>query len=231
MDSANQKLNPDIYYIDHQAVDEATKKKLEELCRTPKRDFWIKKRVFDVIVSSICLLILLPLFIIISIAIVIDDPHAGPFYSQTRIGRHGKPFKMFKFRSMYKNADELKAKLMQSNEADGPAFKIKNDPRITKVGKIIRAISFDELPQFFNVLKGDMSVVGPRPPLPEEFVQYDDYQKLRLVVTPGITCYWQIQDNRNDISFSEWVNLDIDYILNRTAWLDLKLISVQYLLY
>ena len=107
---------------------------------------------------------------------------------------------------------------------DGPVFKIKNDPRITRVGGFLRTTSIDELPQLFNVLKGDMSLVGPRPPLPEEVAQYNDYQRLRLVVTPGLTCFWQTADNRNDISFDKWVEMDIEYIETRTAWLDMKII-------
>ena len=107
---------------------------------------------------------------------------------------------------------------------DGPVFKIKDDPRITRLGKVLRKLSVDELPQFFNVFVGNMSLVGPRPPLPEEVAQYTDYQKLRLIVTPGITCDWQIHKNRNDVSFDEWVEMDLNYIENRSAWGDLKIV-------
>ena len=113
--------------------------------------------------------------------------------------------------------------LKKYNEMDGPVFKIKEDPRITKFGGFLRRTSLDELPQFFNVIKGDMAVIGPRPPIPREVEQYTEYQKLRLTVTPGITCLWQVQPNRNDLSFDEWVNLDIAYILNRTIWLDIQI--------
>ena len=124
---------------------------------------------------------------------------------------------MYKFRTMVANAEQLKDRLRGQNEMDGPVFKIKDDPRITRVGKFLRTTSIDELPQLINVLRGDMSLVGPRPPLPDEVAQYDDYERLRLVVTPGLICLWQISDNRNDIPFEEWVEMDIDYIEHRTA--------------
>ena len=124
----------------------------------------------------------------------------------------------------YVDADKRKAELMDQNEMDGPVFKIKDDPRITRLGKILRKLSVDELPQLFNVLRGNMSLVGPRPPLPGEVAEYSDYDKLRLIVTPGITCDWQIADNRNDIPFSEWIEMDLNYIENRTTFGDLKII-------
>ena len=150
--------------------------------------------------------------LIVAIVIVIDSPGAGPIFAQTRVGRDGKEFKFYKFRSMVPNADAMKDALMDQNEADGPAFKMKNDPRITRVGKFIRKTSIDELPQLFNVLKGEMSIVGPRPPVPREVALYDEYQMQRLLVTPGLTCYWQIQPHRNDLSFEKWLELDIQYI-------------------
>ena len=131
---------------------------------------------------------------------------------------------MYKFRSMYIDAEDRLEELLELNEADGPAFKIKDDPRITRVGKFIRKTSIDELPQLVNVLKGDMSIVGPRPALPREVEVYNEFQEQRMFITPGLTCYWQIQPNRNDISFNEWVKLDLKYIRERSFWVDWKII-------
>lgn len=211
-------------YIIYENADERTKKNLERLFKTPKKSFWIKKRIFDVVVASVSLIFLFPFFVIISFAIFIDDPHGSPIFLQKRIGRHGKEFTMYKFRSMFANAESKKEALLEYNEMDGPVFKIKNDPRITRVGHFLRATSIDEFPQLVNVLKGDMSFVGPRPPLPQEVEQYDDYQRLRLLVTPGLTCIWQTAANRNDIHFNDWVEMDIEYIENRTMLKDIKLI-------
>ena len=130
---------------------------------------------------------------------------------------------MYKFRSMVHNAEELLKHLQEQNEQTGPAFKMTDDPRITKVGKFIRKTSLDELPQLFNVLKGDMSLVGPRPPIPREVEQYNSYQKQRLLVKPGLTCIWQVS-GRNNIGFDEWVEMDLEYIKNRNLLLDIKLI-------
>ena len=183
----------------------------------------MRKRLFDIFFASLILLFFLPLMIIIAIVIVIDDPSAGPFYKQIRVGRHGEEFYMYKFRTMRKNADKMIDELAKLNEMDGPVFKIKEDPRITRVGKYLRKLSLDELMQFFNVFKGDMTLVGPRPPLPSEVKHYTDYQRLRLLVTPGITCTWQISKNRNDIPFEQWVEMDIEYIQTRTYRNDLKI--------
>jgi lipopolysaccharide/colanic/teichoic acid biosynthesis glycosyltransferase len=183
----------------------------------------MKKRLFDIFFATIILLMFLPLMIIIAIVICIDDPSAGPFFKQKRVGRHGKEFYMYKFRTMRVNADKMIEELAKRNEMDGPVFKIKDDPRITRVGKWLRKLSLDELMQFFNVLKGDMTLVGPRPPLPREVKYYTDYQKLRLLVTPGITCTWQISRNRNDIPFEQWVEMDIEYIQTRTYLNDIKI--------
>lgn len=214
-----------VNYINYESVDEKTKNSMDRLFKASKKSFWVKKRIFDVVVSLSALILLLPFFLIISLVIFIDDPHAAPIFCQKRIGRHGKEFVMYKFRSMVANAEELKEKLSAQNEMDGPVFKMKNDPRITKIGRFLRKTSIDELPQLINVLKGDMSFVGPRPPLPEEVEQYNDYQKLRLVVTPGLTCIWQTESDRNDIMFDEWVEMDIDYIEHRTIFKDIKLIA------
>lgn len=183
----------------------------------------VTKRLID-IVGSLCGIILLsPLFLIVAILIKLEDPKGKVFFAQERNGRYPKTFKMYKFRSMVHNAEELLKDLMDRNEQSGPVFKINDDPRITKVGKFIRKTSIDELPQLFNVLKGDMSLVGPRPPIPHEVDQYNSYQMQRLAVKPGLTCIWQVS-GRNNIGFDEWVEMDIEYIKTRNLWLDIKLI-------
>lgn len=180
------------------------------------------KRLFDLVASAIALVILSPLLLIIAICIKVDDPKGPVFYSQIRVGKDGKHFKMFKFRSMVTNADQLLEKLRDKNEVDGAMFKIKNDPRITRVGRIIRKYSLDELPQLANVVLGSMSIVGPRPPLVSEVAEYTDYDKQRLIVKPGATGMWQV-GGRNDVSFDEMVRLDLTYIQERSIWLDLKI--------
>ena len=183
----------------------------------------VTKRLID-IVGSLCGIILLsPLFLIVAILIKLEDPKGKVFFAQERNGRYPKTFKMYKFRSMVHNAEDLLKDLMDRNEQTGPVFKINDDPRITKVGKFIRKTSIDELPQLFNVLKGDMSLVGPRPPIPHEVDQYNSYQMQRLAVKPGLTCIWQVS-GRNNIGFDEWVEMDIEYIKTRNLWLDIKLI-------
>lgn len=183
----------------------------------------VTKRLID-IVGSLCGIILLsPLFLIVAILIKLEDPKGKAFFAQERNGRYPKTFKMYKFRSMVHNAEDLLKDLMDRNEQTGPVFKINDDPRITKVGKVIRRTSIDELPQLFNVLKGDMSLVGPRPPIPHEVEQYNSYQMQRLAVKPGLTCIWQVS-GRNNIGFDEWVEMDIEYIKTRNLWLDIKLI-------
>lgn len=183
----------------------------------------VTKRLID-IVGSLCGIILLsPLFLIVAILIKLEDPKRKVFFAQERNGKYPKTFKMYKFRSMVHNAEDLLKDLMDRNEQTGPVFKINDDPRITKVGKFIRKTSIDELPQLFNVLKGDMSLVGPRPPIPHEVEQYNSYQMQRLAVKPGLTCIWQVS-GRNNIGFDEWVEMDIEYIKTRNLWLDIKLI-------
>jgi lipopolysaccharide/colanic/teichoic acid biosynthesis glycosyltransferase len=166
--------------------------------------------------------------LVTALAIVLDSPGTGPIFTQIRVGRDGRPFKFYKFRSMCPNAEEKLNELMDRNEMDGPVFKIKNDPRITRVGKFIRKTSIDELPQLWNVLKGEMSIVGPRPGIPREVEQYDDYARQRLLITPGLTCYWQIQPHRNELSFEEWVELDIKYINERSFLTDWKIIFATF---
>lgn len=180
------------------------------------------KRLFDIVASSVALVILSPLLLIIAICIKVDDPKGPVFYSQVRVGKDGKHFKMFKFRSMVTNADQLLEKLRAKNEVDGAMFKVKNDPRITRVGRVIRKYSLDELPQLANVVLGSMSIVGPRPPLVSEVSEYTDYDKQRLMVKPGATGMWQV-GGRNDVSFDEMVRLDLTYIQERSIWLDLKI--------
>ena len=211
-------------YVNYEKVDEKTRESMDRLFKAPKKNFWVKKRAFDITASLLALIVLSPFFLIIYILIFIDDPKASPVFRQKRIGRHGKEFTMYKFRTMVANAEQIRGELADKNEMDGPVFKIKEDPRITKIGKFLRKTGIDEILQLVNVLKGDMSLVGPRPPLPEEVSEYDDYQKLRLVVTPGLTCIWQTTKERNDVSFEEWVNMDIDYIEHRTMLLDIKMI-------
>ena len=172
----------------------------------------------------LALLILWPFLLIVALIIVIDSPGASPIFSQTRVGRDGKTFTFYKFRSMYPDAEARLEGLLGYNEMDGPAFKMKNDPRITRVGRFIRMTSIDELPQLWNILKGDMSIVGPRPPLPREVELYDKRAKQRLIVQPGLTCYWQIQPYRNRLSFEQWVDMDVQYINERSFWTDWKII-------
>ena len=180
------------------------------------------KRLIDVVFSFIGVLALSPLFIII--AIIIKTTSKGPvLFSQKRVGKNGKEFEMYKFRSMVVNAEELKEKLVAKNEMSGPMFKMKDDPRVTKVGKFIRKTSLDELPQLWNVIKGDMSLVGPRPSLPKEVAEFEEWMYRRLEVKPGLTCYWQVS-GRNNIDFEDWMKLDIKYVDERSIWIDIKLI-------
>lgn len=184
------------------------------------------KRFFDICLSIAALVVLSPLLLVIAILIYLEDK--GPvIYSQTRIGKDGRAFKLYKFRSMCVDADERLRDLQKLNERDGPVFKIRDDPRVTKVGKFIRKTCIDELPQLVNIIKGDMSIVGPRPPLPNEVEQYNSYQKQRLLVVPGLTCYWQIQKGE-ETTFDEWVELDLKYIKERSILLDFRLILLTF---
>lgn len=169
------------------------------------------KRLSDVTLSAAGLILLSPVLAGVAIAIKIDDKKGPVFYQQERIGRHGKHFMMFKFRSMCVDAEEKLKELKKYNEVEGAMFKMKHDPRVTKVGRFIRHYSIDELPQLFNVLAGDMSLVGPRPPLPRELKEYSEYDKQRLYVIPGCTGLWQVS-GRNDVGFHEMVELDLQYI-------------------
>lgn len=203
----------------------ALERELAYLSGKEKRVFWCAKRIFDILFSIAALILLSPLMLVLALIIFMDDPHGSPIYVQTRIGRHGKPFRLYKFRSMVQGAEDMRNPLLERNERNGPVFKIKDDPRITRIGRFIRKTSLDELPQFWNVLLGDMSVVGPRPALPDEVERYTAYHRLRLMVKPGLTCFWQTCDDRNNIDFDQWVEMDIRYIRERSLPLDFKLIA------
>lgn len=182
----------------------------------------ICKRIIDIIGAGSGLLLLSPVIAIVACAVKFTSK--GPvFFSQKRVGKKGQLFDMYKFRSMVVNAEELKEKLANQNEMSGPMFKMKDDPRVTKVGKFIRKTSLDELPQLWNILKGDMSLVGPRPSLPKEVNQFEKWMYKRLTVKPGLTCYWQVS-GRNNIDFEDWMKLDISYVEDRNLWIDIKLI-------
>jgi len=188
------------------------------------RRYWHLRRAQDIILSSLALIVLCIPMLIIALIIWIDSPGASPIFTQKRVGRNGEIFYFKKFRSMVPNAEAKLESLLSQNEMDGPVFKIKEDPRITRVGRFIRKSSIDELPQLLNILAGDMSIVGPRPAIPREVEQYSDYEKQRLFVTPGLTCIWQVQPRRNELTFEQWMNLDVDYIRTRSFLLDWKLI-------
>lgn len=190
--------------------------------KAKSKAYLIAKRITDVLFSGIGLIILSPVLVIVAIAIKLDSK--GPiFFKQYRVGKDEELFSMYKFRSMVVNAEELKKELENQNEMSGPMFKMKKDPRITRVGRFIRKTSIDELPQLVNVIKGDMSLVGPRPSLPKEVEQFEPWMKERLTVQPGITCFWQVM-GRNSIPFEEWMKLDVKYVRERNYFLDIKLI-------
>lgn len=180
------------------------------------------KRTIDIFASLVALIVLFPLLVVIMILIKIDSKGPVLFY-QNRVGKNGKLFKMYKFRSMVINAEDLLKELKSKNEMSGPMFKIKQDPRVTKIGRFIRKTSIDEIPQLINVLKGDMSLVGPRPNLPNEVRQFDKWMLDKLVVRPGLTCFWQVM-GRNSIGFLEWMKLDVEYVEKRNFKLDMILI-------
>ena len=192
--------------------------------QTGKRLYCAAKRGQDILFSALGLLLLWPWMMLLALVIYIDSPGASPFFVQERIGLNGKPFRFIKFRSMVPDAEQKLHALLDKNEMDGPVFKIRRDPRITRVGSFIRKCSIDELPQLINILRGDMSLVGPRPALPREVKKYDDYERQRLYVRPGLTCYWQVQPRRNDLSFDEWLELDLKYIRERSFLTDWKII-------
>ena len=183
------------------------------------------KRLFDIVASLLFLLLFGWLILLLMLIKFCEDGH-NPIYTSKRVGKNGKIIKFHKIRTMKPNADKLKAQLIAEgkNEADGPVFKMKDDPRITKVGKVYRKLSLDELPQIWDIFVGRISVVGPRSPIYEETLKYDSYQRHRLDVKGGLLCLWQIQKNRHSLSFNDWVDLDIKYVETRSVWLDLKII-------
>ena len=194
------------------------------VCLEPKNDpvYLLLKRCLDVTVAGTALIALTPVFILIAVVIVIDNP--GPvLFSQTRVGRNCKPFRFYKFRSMVKNAPDLQAQLKSENEAAGPIFKMRKDPRVTRVGRILRKYSLDELPQLFSVLRGQMSLVGPRPHLPAEVAQYEEHQRQRLMVQPGLVCLREIH-GRSNLTFERWIELDLQYISCRSLRTDLNIL-------
>lgn len=189
----------------------------------PKPVYEFFKRIFDLVMSLFALIILSPVFLIVAIAIKIEDG-GSVFFVQTRLTKDAKEFKMFKFRSMCPDAEQKLEKLLERNEMNGPAFKIADDPRITKVGKFVRKTSIDELPQLLNIIRGDMSIIGPRPPLPREVAQYTPYQMHRLDVKTGLACYHECQGRSDSHDFDEWVESDLKYIRERSFLTDLKVI-------
>lgn len=184
--------------------------------------YGFSKRVFDLVLASIALILLVPIIPLIAVMIRLDTP--GPIlFKQDRVGKNGRAFKFYKFRSMHTGAEQHKKDVEGLNEQDGPVFKVRTDPRITSVGKFLRRSSLDEIPQIFNVFRGEMSIVGPRPPLPSEVEHYQPWHRRRLEVTPGITCLWQIS-GRSHLSFNEWMRLDVEYLKQRSLKTDLLIL-------
>lgn len=182
------------------------------------------KRILDIVVSAILLVFLAPILLLLGLLVKLTSP--GPaLYEWKVVGKNGHPFSSHKFRSMVVEADQLKASLLEKNEMSGPVFKLTHDPRITQLGAWMRRYSLDELPQLYSVLVGDMSLVGPRPPLQTEYKLFTEYQKQKLAVTPGMTCLWQISGRNNIRDFDEWVSLDLQYIQNWSFWLDLTILA------
>jgi lipopolysaccharide/colanic/teichoic acid biosynthesis glycosyltransferase len=183
----------------------------------------IAKRALDLVLATVALIVLTPLLAVIALFIRLTSP--GPIFYEWRVlGRHARPFIGYKFRTMVANADALKQQFTARNEMRGPAFKMRDDPRVTPFGRWLRKYSLDELPQLWSVLKGDMSLVGPRPPAPEEFVRFEPWQWGKLAVTPGITCLWQVSGRSEISDFATWAALDLEYIREWSLWLDLKLL-------
>lgn len=193
-----------------------------------KRLYYLVKRVIDILGSLVGLIILCPILLYVAYKIKREEPEGPVFFSQNRIGKNGKVFKMYKFRSMCIDAEKKLEDLLKHNEVDGAMFKMKEDPRVTKIGKFIRKTSIDELPQLVNVLRGDMSLVGPRPPLMREVLEYSLYDKQRLLVKPGCTGLWQVS-GRNHVGFDEMVALDLKYISNQSLYLDFSIMIKTFI--
>jgi lipopolysaccharide/colanic/teichoic acid biosynthesis glycosyltransferase len=189
-----------------------------------RRSYLLVKRVIDCVISAGALIFLAPLFLLIAIAIKLTSPRAPVLYPLDWLGKNGKPFVGYKFRTMVSDADKLKQQLLAFNEMTGPVFKMRNDPRVTRLGRFLRKFSLDELPQLYSILKGDLSLVGPRAPLREEAEKFEFWQRRKLSVKPGITCLWQINGRGEICNFDEWVRLDLEYIRNASLLLDLKII-------
>lgn len=189
-----------------------------------RRGYQMLRRFQDIVFSLLALVVLFPFLVLLALIVWVDSPGASPIFTQQRVGRDGRLFDFYKFRSMVPNAEKIREELLHKNEMDGPVFKIKDDPRITRVGRILRKSGLDELPQLVNILRGDMSIVGPRPALPKEVEHYNDYIRQRLLVPAGLTCYWQIMPNRNELSFMEWMELDLRYIKERSFLTDWSII-------
>lgn len=194
----------------------------QNIRREVRRD-WYRwgKRCQDILLSAAALLVAWPVLFLIGILIVLDSPGASPIFIQERVGKDGRLFRLYKFRTMIPHAEKAQQELLRYNEMNGPVFKIRADPRITRFGRFLRRSGLDELPQLWNVLRGEMSLVGPRPGLPREAEQYTAYQRQRLYIRPGLTCYWQIQPERNSIPFETWMDMDIQYLQEesfRTDW-------------
>ena len=208
-----------------EAVESDSRPYLDETANLLSAPVWKlrAKRAIDIIGATVAILLFSPLFLVTGLAIAVTS--TGPLlYISERIGRHGVPFRFFKFRSMRMDADNWLTDLQDVNEADGPIFKIRADPRITKVGRLIRKLSLDELPQLFHVLTGKMSLVGPRPPIPSEVEEYGEWEFQRLLAKPGLTCIWQVS-GRSDVDFATWVEMDLDYIQNWSLGLELRLLA------
>ena len=200
---------------------EGTEKVATTLKEKPIYD--VCKRFFDILLSVLALSVLFPVFVVVAVAIKAEDG-GDIIYTSTRLTKNGREFKMYKFRSMCMGADKMLDSLMEYNEVSGPVFKIKNDPRVTRVGRLLRKTRIDELPQLWNILKGDMSIIGPRPPLPWEVAQYTPYQMHRLDVKTGLACYHEITDHGENMGFDQWVEEDLEYIRERSILTDLKII-------
>ena len=197
---------------------------LENSVAAQSKPFYLLcKRMTDFVLALTGLILLSPLFLIVALLIKWDDPKGTVFFGQNRVGKDGELFKMYKFRSMYVDAEERLANLLKYNEVSGAMFKMKEDPRVTKIGACIRKCSIDELPQLFNVLMGDMSLVGPRPALIREVAEYTSYDKQRLLVTPGISGLWQVS-GRSRLTFAQMVALDLEYVTTRSYWMDIKIL-------
>lgn len=188
-----------------------------------ERDYFVVKRLMDIIGAICGLFVFAPLFCLIAMLIKLESPKESVFFKQIRVGKDGKEFCMYKFRSMCSDAEEKLDELLKYNEVEGPMFKMKDDPRVTRIGRFIRRHSIDEFPQLLNVLKGDMSLVGPRPPLPKEVAQYTAYDMQRLIVVPGCTGLWQVS-GRNNLSFAQMVEYDIQYVENVSFVNDIKIL-------